>query len=339
MSGLRILTAPLRVLAAPLLALTLLGSAHGADLKLPRDGWVSWQVASVPDALNWCCYGSQRDSQRMSCKLDGNVDRYGSRDDDPSTDAVKLYVRLSAGKVEKLRTLSASCPAAADTPIQDLGIVDENDSARWVLAQIRVASGESETRNRQLENGLTALAMHRGDIAQNELASLARTSPRFETRKKAIFWLGRVRGDAGADIVSPLMFADPDAEVRKQAAFALSQSKSARVAPDLIRLGDTDAVGDVRAEAWFWLAHTGDVHAEQPIGAAMRKDPDERVREKAVFALSQLPDERATKALISAAEDRTLSREQRKRAVFWLSQSESDSAQAYLEKVLAVSAR
>jgi hypothetical protein len=34
------------------------------------------------------------------------------------------------------------------------------------------------------------------------------------------------------------------------------------------------------------------------------------------------------------AEDRSLSREQRKRAVFWLTQSESEAAQAYLERVL-----
>ena len=61
---------------------------------------------------------------------------------------------------------------------------------------------------------------------------------------------------------------------------------------------------------------------------------DEHVREQAIFALSQLPDERATRALIAAAEDRSLSREQRKRAVFWLAQSESEAAQTYLEKVL-----
>jgi len=61
------------------------------------------------------------------------------------------------------------------------------------------------------------------------------------------------------------------------------------------------------------------------------------VREQAVFALSRLPDERATQALIAAAEDRSLAREQRKRAVFWLSQSESSAALAYLDKVLAAS--
>lgn len=318
--------------------LALLGSAHGAELKLPRDGWVSWQVASVPDAPNWCCYDSDRDPRRMSCKLDDNVHGYGSRDGDYKTDAVKLYVRLAAGKVEKFQTLSASCPVEANTPIQDLGTVDENDSARWVLTQIGARQNPG-ARNRQLENGFSALAMHRGDFAQNELANLARSAPQFETRKTAIFWLALVRGSAGADIVSPLMFDDRDAAVRKHAAFALSQSKATRVAPDLIRLGNTDKVGDVRAEAWFWLAHTGDARAEQAISAAVRNDADGQVREKAVFALSQLPDERAAKALIAAAEDRSLPREQRRRAVFWLSQSESDSAQAYLEKVLTVSAR
>ena len=91
----------------------------------------------------------------------------------------------------------------------------------------------------------------------------------------------------------------------------------------------------MRAQAWFWLAHTGASGAEEAITAALKKDKDDQVREQAIFALSQLPDERATRALIKVAEDRSLSREQRKRAVFWLAQSESKGAQKYLEKVLA----
>ena len=47
-----------------------------------------------------------------------------------------------------------------------------------------------------------------------------------------------------------------------------------------------------------------------------------------------LPEERATRALIAVAEDRSLTHEQRKRAVFWLAQSEAEGAQKYLEKVL-----
>jgi HEAT repeat protein len=102
-----------------------------------------------------------------------------------------------------------------------------------------------------------------------------------------------------------------------------------------VRLGTTDRAGEVRGLAWFGLAQPGAADAAAAIGAALKKDQDDEVREQAIFALSQLPDERATRALIAAAEDRSLSREQRRRAVFWLSQSESASAQAYLEKVLA----
>jgi HEAT repeat protein len=143
-----------------------------------------------------------------------------------------------------------------------------------------------------------------------------------------------MRGTAGADVTSSLMFNDKDAEVRKHAAFAITQSKSPRVAPDLIRLGNTDKDGDVRAQAWFWLAHTGAPTAEDAITAALKKDQDDHVREQAIFALSQLPDDRAPRALIAAAENQSLSHEQRKRAVFWLAQSKSDAAQAYLDKVL-----
>ena len=93
--------------------------------------------------------------------------------------------------------------------------------------------------------------------------------------------------------------------------------------------------GELGGSSLSRLAQAGAAGAEEAIGAALRKDADDHVREQAIFALSQLPGERATLALIKVAEDRSLSREQRKRAVFWLSQSESSSAQAYLDKVLA----
>jgi HEAT repeat protein len=115
---------------------------------------------------------------------------------------------------------------------------------------------------------------------------------------------------------------------------ALSMLRSELARAGLIGVGNGHALGDVRSKAWFGLAMTGAPGAESPIAAALRKDPDAHVREEAVFALSRLPDDRGTRALIAAAEDRSLAREQRKRAVFWLSQSESSAAMAYLDKVL-----
>ena len=304
-----------------------------AELKLPREGWASWQVSAVENAPAWCCWNSWKDidASPTSCRLDDRPDHYGTRRDE-TTDSVKVYARVAGGKIDRLQVLSATCPVETRTPIDELGSVTAEDSARWLIA--RAGQSGDDAGNPISENALAALALHRGDFARNALAEFSR-DPRTETRKWAVFWLATLRGTEGADIASKLMFNDKAADVRKHAAFALAQTKSPRVAADLIRQGNTDKVGDVRAQAWFWLAHTGAVEAEKAIAAALRQDADEQVREQAIFALSQLPDDRAPRALIATAQDQTLSREQRKRAVFWLSQSESVEAQAYLEKVLA----
>jgi len=314
-------------------ALTLTMQAGAAELVLPRDGWTSWQVDAVAGAPDWCCWskGDDRDTSRASCRLDQDSDNFGARDH-KTTDSVRVYARLASGKVERLRVLSAGCAVETTTPIHELGSVSTDDSSRWMSA---LAKRNDAIKGDDLrDNVFAALAMHRGEVAQNTLTEIARGIGPMETRKKAVFWLALVRGTTGAEVVRSVMLGDPDRQMRQHAAFAMSQSGSPGAAADLTLLGNTDKDGEVRAQAWFWLAQTDSPGAEAAILAALRKDQDNHVREQAVFALSQLPDERATRALVAVAEDQTLSREQRKRAVFWLAQSETAGAQTYLEKVL-----
>jgi HEAT repeat protein len=319
----------IRITALCLANLLLATQGYAAEPTPPADGWATWQVDAVEGAPDLCCWNNwdARDVARKACRLDDDRGNLGSRDD-ATTDSVRVYARMAGGQVERLRAFSATCPVEAATSIRDLGNVPADDSARWLIKRgphIDPDSGDYL---------LSALAMHRGDVAQNELKSIALGDGAAESRKKAVFWLAHVRGTAGADVATSVMFNDRDPELRQHAAFAITQSKSTSVTSDLIRLGNNDKDGEVRAQAWFWLAHTGAPDSEKAIAAALRKDSDERVREQAIFALSRLPDERATRALIGAAEDRSLSSEQRKRAVFWLAQSESKDAQTYLEKVL-----
>ena len=330
-----------RYLAALLLIPAFIAPANSAEPKLPRDGWSSWQVPAVDNAPAWCCWNSSRpgDVADVPCPLDTMNGRgvgisVGDRDRRMTTDALKVYARTTAGKIDRLQVLSASCPVESKTPIQEFADVQADDSARWLIARVKEGSVDAKKHESIGEHAMSALAMHRGEVAGSALKAFARDE-RIETRKSSVFWLSMLRGTEGADIASSVMFNDQEPEVRKHAAFSLAQTKSPRAAADLIRQGNTDKIGDVRAQAWFWLAQTGAADAEKAIGAALRKDSDDHVREQAIFALSQLPDDRAVKSLIGVAQDQTLSREQRKRAVFWLSQSQSDAAQAYLEKVLA----
>jgi HEAT repeat protein len=316
-------------------ALAVMSQAHSDELKLPRDGWTSWQVAAVDGAPDWCCWNSWDDKNptTKACSLDDDHGNFGSRNH-KTTDAVRVYARTAGGKIERLRVLSATCPVEAKTPIHELGGVATEDSTRWLIGLTKQSGTDSVMRGEGGESVLAGLAMHQGSLAQDALATIARGDTRTEARKKAVFWLAMLRGTAGADIATSVMFNDKDPQLREHASFAVAQSKSPRIAEDLTRLGNTDTDGQVRAQAWFWLAHTGATGAEDAIAAALKKDKDDHVREHAVFALSRLPDERATRALIAVAEDKTLTREQRKRAVFWLAQSEAAGAQKYLEKVL-----
>lgn len=313
---------------------------RAAEPALPRDGWVSWEVATPEDTPFWCCWSSwdQRVASQKPCNIDERHSGYDTRHDGATTDAARVYARTTGGKLDRLQILAASCPVESKTPVHELTDVTTDDSVRWLAGQAKKGDVDSSREDSLVQQALAAMARHRGNAARDELTGFARNDPRVEARKAAVFWMAMARGNEGADIASSVMFADATPEVRKHAALAIAHNKSPRVAADLIRLGNTDQDGDVRAQAWFWLAQSERPEAEQAIAMAVRKDASAHVREQAVFALSRLPDDRAAKALIATAEDRTLSREQRKRAVFWLSQSKSDAAQAYLEKVLTVTA-
>jgi len=308
--------------------------AFAADFTLPRDGWVSWQVPAVEDAPDWCCR-DWRDgkSTPKPCQLDTGRDGYGSRDG-AKTDSMRVYARFERGKVERLRALSASCPVQTNTSIQDRGTVSTDASAHWLAGLVQQSDGDARSRDLVVRDALAALAVHRGDVARDALTGIARNNARTTNRKEAVFWLAHLRGVEGAAIATSIMFGDEDAEVREHAAFAVSQSKSPQAAADLIRLANTDADPGVRGNAWLWLARTESTATEDAIDSALRKESDDAVRRQAIFALSQLPDVRATRALITVLEDQSRLSEDRKQAVFWLSQSKSAAAQTYLERLL-----
>jgi hypothetical protein len=319
-----------------LTSLALAPRAQSAELTLPQDGWSSWQVGAVDQAPDWCCWSDGmnfRDASRMSCRLDASSQSYGSHDH-ATTDAVRVYAHTAGGKIDRLRVLSTTCPVETTMPIHDLGRVADDDSARWLLDLAKQRDGGANIHRHDEDDALAALAVNRGDVARDGLAGIARNDARTETRKQAVFWMALMRGREGADITSSIMFTDKNADVREHAAFSLAQSEAPRATADLIRLGNTDRDTEVRAQAWFWLAHTAAPEAESAIFTALRKETDSEVRERAILALSRLPDERAAKALLTIAEDRSQTRELRKRAVFWLSQSDSDTALTYLEQVL-----
>ena len=64
-----------------------------------------------------------------------------------TTDAVKVYARMTGGKLDRLQALSATCPVESTTPVQPLGDVSTDDSTRWLVAQVKQDGKDAVTVN------------------------------------------------------------------------------------------------------------------------------------------------------------------------------------------------
>ena len=297
--------------------------------EIGPDGWYTWQVDAVEDAPNWCCYGERLDRYYGGgCDIEDLDTRFSSFDsDDQPVQQMQVYVQMSGGAVRQVQTLGDACPIQSDSDVRNLGRIEAEESMRWLERVI-------EPHSRNSTQALGSIAVHAGMAAQEFLVGVADNGDEIENRKDAVFWLGQVRAkEAESDIVR-LMFDDPDPELREHAAFSLSQSVAPGRVGYLARLGREDAEPEVRSQAWFWLAQTDAADAAGLIQRAIREESDPGVREDAVFALSQLPGTRAEQALVDIIEDKDLHEDIRKEALFWLAQVETDSALAYIDRLL-----
>jgi hypothetical protein len=128
----------------------------------------------------------------------------------------------------------------------------------------------------------------------------------------------RSPGDVGHDAVFPAVLAD-----------------SVTVWPDLLRLARATAVPrETRRSAVFWLGQAaGEAATRGLIELVDDASVELEVKESAVFALSQLRRDEGVAALIRIARTHA-SPSVRKKALFWLGQSDDPRALALFEEIL-----
>jgi len=110
---------------------------------------------------------------------------------------------------------------------------------------------------------------------------------------------------------------------------------SANIWPDLIRIArNPDVPRSTRTQSVFWLGQAaGDVATANLKDIVVDNSVDREVRESAVFALSQRPREEGVPALIAVARSNK-DPEIRKKALFWLGQSNDPRALDLFEELL-----
>ncbi len=120
-----------------------------------------------------------------------------------------------------------------------------------------------------------------------------------------------------------------------KAIFPATIADSAVIWPALLKLArDADVPRNTRTQSVFWLGQAaGDVATRGLNDLVLDNSVDREVREQAVFALSQRPREEGIPALINVARTNK-DPEIRKKALFWLGQSNDPRALDLFEELL-----
>jgi hypothetical protein len=150
----------------------------------------------------------------------------------------------------------------------------------------------------------------------------------------AVTDLGTTSARAAVDFLLDLA-AREDGRAGEEAILPATLADSVTVWPTLLTLAKSDRVPRrTRRQAVFWLGQAAGAVATRGLSALLDEDGVDRdVKEQAVFALSQQPHGDGVPALIRVARTHP-DREVRRKALFWLGQSDDPRALALFEELL-----
>ncbi len=114
-------------------------------------------------------------------------------------------------------------------------------------------------------------------------------------------------------------------ELRRRAVFLVQQKRVPETDRILLDVARNDPDSDVRGQAVHWLASVNTEGAVTALEEILLRGTDDQLRDRALFALSRHPSERAPAILRRVVEDERASTELRQRAIFWVAERRGNS--------------
>ena len=282
--------------------------------------WTGWSEPIIPgqhnDVCSWYRNGNYFETGRTPgtpVRLEGET-------------ALVVLVRVENGQPGELKLSSPDCHLdAGGLPFYWLTNVSPGESIAWLRSQVGPQRNDSP---------VMMIALHRDAAADQALDALSAESQPIETRKRAALALGTSRGAHGVARLKQMLAGETDPDVRERVVLALSESKDPEAMPLVINAAQSDKDARVRGQALMWLAQRAAAQVSRDaIRNAIANDPEFSVKERAINALSQMPNGEGVTTLIDVAKsnkDPNL----RKRAMLQLGHSKDPRALDFFAQVL-----
>ena len=213
-------------------------------------------------------------------------------------------------------------------PVYWLGNLAVEESLAFIERLFRTGA-ESDVR----EKTVFLISCHAAPRAYDILKTAALEDRDTKIRRSAVFWIGTssdVRALAG---LKDIFRKERNPDVREHVVFALSLRKEKEAVVELIRIAREEN-GDAREKAVFWLGQKASEESVKALKDIIQSPSGEdKLKEQAVFALSQLPREKGVPILLDIARTHK-NPHVRKQAIFWLGQSDDPAALKLFEEIL-----
>lgn len=168
--------------------------------ELTADGWHTWRVSTTEVGADQCCFEwYSGEARRTACDLDSRHVSFGSSDSVVDESAmIQIYALVQDGDVSKIRALSSQCPVTTKGDVIDMGVVESDDSIRWLERFVA-------PRTKMSTHALAAISVHGGTNSLNMLVDVAQHDASLENRKDAIFWLVQTESEQAFAYIERLL--------------------------------------------------------------------------------------------------------------------------------------
>lgn len=271
-----------------------------------------------------CCW--QAIERSVSCELAGDSSGFWSHGEDvEELERFQVFVEARSGEVASIRLYDDRCPVDAGAaavrfmnPADD-EIIEFLDAIAW---SHREKAGEA----------LQAISLSTSPNARDRLTSHLTDNGNEEAKGAAAFHLARREGGAVLPLLKERLAVERETKMREKIVFAVAQIDSPAAFSILRRMIRTDRDVDVRTNAIFWVGQRWGERGLDLLDEALADD-SKKVREQAVFALSQIDGTSATERLLELVRDDDR-RDVRRSALFWLAQRASRKVGPAIEDVI-----
>ena len=183
------------------------------------------------------------------------------------------------------------------------------------------------------EKAIFALSQHDSDRAHAALRGYAeRPGLSTDLREKAIFWIGQSGGKENETYLRSLFGKLKEEELRQKVLFSVSQMGGAENGRWLLGVArDRAQPMEIRKQALFWAGQSGAPLADLATLYNAADAPE--MREQLIFVYSQREESAAVDKLLEIAR-KDPDPEMRKKAVFWLGQSDDPRAAKAIQDII-----